>query len=60
MGPASGDMVSLSKLEADLLAFKRVVDDKHPIVESNLKSGSQLIASEPPLSDTSDSECKFI
>ena len=58
MGPASGDLSSLSKLESDLLTFRRVLDEKQPVVESNLKSGRQLIASEPPLSDTSDSECK--
>lgn len=56
MGPASGDGASLSKMEGDLIAFRRVLDEKQPVVESNLKSGRQLIASEPPLSDTSDSE----
>ncbi|KAF2368020.1 Spectrin repeat [Trinorchestia longiramus] len=56
MGPPSGDMATLTKLESDLVSFRRVLDEKQPVVESNLKSGRQLIASEPPLSDTSDSE----
>ncbi|XP_047739356.1 dystrophin [Hyalella azteca] len=56
IGPLSGDLPTLAKLESDLVSFRRVLDEKQPVVESNLKSGRQLIASEPPLSDTSDSE----
>lgn len=40
----------------DHKAFRRQLEDKRPIVESNLMSGRQFVASEPPLSDTSDSE----
>ncbi|XP_064105399.1 dystrophin-like isoform X14 [Macrobrachium nipponense] len=56
LGPLVGDLSSLSKFSEDLAAFRRVIDEKQPVIESNLKSGRQLIASEPPLSDTSDSE----
>ncbi|XP_066986178.1 dystrophin-like isoform X40 [Macrobrachium rosenbergii] len=56
LGPLVGDLNSLSKFSEDLAAFRRVIDEKQPVIESNLKSGRQLIASEPPLSDTSDSE----
>uniref|UniRef100_A0A1A9ZXW5 Uncharacterized protein n=1 Tax=Glossina pallidipes TaxID=7398 RepID=A0A1A9ZXW5_GLOPL len=40
----------------DHKAFRRQLEDKRPIVESNLLSGRQYIASEPPVSDTSDTE----
>lgn len=40
----------------DHKAFRRQLEDKRPIVESNLLSGRQYVASEPPVSDTSDSE----
>jgi hypothetical protein len=40
-------------------AFRRQLEDKRPVVESNLLSGRQYIANEPPLSDTSDSERKY-
>jgi hypothetical protein len=40
----------------DHRAFRRQLEDKRPVVESNLLSGRQYIANEPPLSDTSDSE----
>ncbi|XP_045119325.1 dystrophin-like isoform X2 [Portunus trituberculatus] len=56
LGPLVGDLGALSKYHEDLAAFRRVIEDKQPVIESNLKSGRQLIASEPPLSDTSDSE----
>lgn len=42
----------------DHRAFRRQLEDKRPVVESNLLSGRQYIANEPPLSDTSDSEGK--
>uniref|UniRef100_A0A1A9V9A1 Uncharacterized protein n=1 Tax=Glossina austeni TaxID=7395 RepID=A0A1A9V9A1_GLOAU len=42
----------------DHKAFRRQLEDKRPIVESNLLSGRQYIASEPPVSDTSDTEEK--
>lgn len=35
------------------------MEDKRPIVESTLQSGRQYIASEPPVSDTSDTEGKY-
>lgn len=44
----------------DHKAFRRQLEDKRPIVESNLLSGRQYIASEPPVSDTSDTEGKSI
>lgn len=46
-------------LQDDHRAFRRQLEDKRPVVESNLLSGRQYIASEPPLSDTSDTECEF-
>lgn len=45
-------------LQDDHRAFRRQLEDKRPVVESNLLSGRQYIASEPPLSDTSDTECE--
>ncbi|KAK8373968.1 hypothetical protein O3P69_007893, partial [Scylla paramamosain] len=56
LGPVVGDLGALSKYCEDLGAFRRMIEEKQPVIESNLKSGRQLIASEPPLSDTSDSE----
>lgn len=46
-------------LQDDHKAFRRQLEDKRPIVESNLTSGRQYIASEAPVSDTSDTEGKF-
>lgn len=43
-------------LQDDHKAFRRQLEDKRPIVESNLLSGKQYVASEPPISDTSDTE----
>lgn len=51
--------VCLSRLQDDHKAFRRQLEDKRPIVESNLTSGRQYIASEAPVSDTSDTEGKF-
>lgn len=42
----------------DHKAFRRQLEDKRSIVESNLLSGKQYVASEPPFSDTSDTEGK--
>lgn len=42
----------------DHKAFRRQLEDKRPIVESNLLSGKQYVASEPPVSDASDTEGK--
>ncbi|XP_024083561.1 dystrophin-like isoform X3 [Cimex lectularius] len=50
------DTNSLIKQQDDHRAFRRQLEDKRPVVESNLLSGRQYIANEPPLSDTSDSE----
>lgn len=50
---------SLLCLQDDHKAFRRQLEDKRPIVESNLTSGRQYIASETPVSDTSDTEGKF-
>lgn len=40
----------------DHKAFRRQLEDKRPIVEANLLSGRQYVASEPPVSDNSDTE----
>ncbi|XP_073972435.1 dystrophin, isoforms A/C/F/G/H-like isoform X4 [Rhodnius prolixus] len=50
------DTNTLIKQQDDHRAFRRQLEDKRPVVESNLLSGRQYIANEPPLSDTSDSE----
>lgn len=42
----------------DHKAFRRQLEDKRPIVEANLLSGRQYVASEPPVSDNSDNEGK--
>ncbi|XP_055715731.1 dystrophin isoform X6 [Phlebotomus papatasi] len=56
LGPVRGDAASLQKQLDDHKAFRRQLEDKRPIVESNLLSGRQYVASEPPVSDTSDTE----
>lgn len=43
-------------LQDDHKAFRRQLEDKRPIVESNLLSGRQYISSEPQVSDNSDTE----
>ncbi|XP_030374141.1 dystrophin, isoforms A/C/F/G/H isoform X17 [Scaptodrosophila lebanonensis] len=56
LGPVRGDAASLQKQLDDHKAFRRQLEDKRPIVESNLTSGRQYIASEAPVSDASDTE----
>ncbi|XP_011184955.1 dystrophin, isoforms A/C/F/G/H isoform X2 [Zeugodacus cucurbitae] len=56
VGPLMGDAASLQKQLDDHKAFRRQLEDKRPIVESNLLSGRQYISSEPPVSDNSDTE----
>ncbi|XP_046629189.1 dystrophin, isoforms A/C/F/G/H-like isoform X10 [Neodiprion virginianus] len=56
LGPVCGDIAALQKQQDDHRGFRRQLEDKRPVVESNLLSGRQYIANEPPLSDTSDSE----
>lgn len=51
-------ILKCSFFQDDHKAFRRQLEDKRPIVESNLLSGKQYIASEPAVSDTSDSEGK--
>lgn len=51
----SNDYILIS-FQDDHKAFRRQLEDKRPIVESNLLSGRQYVASEPPISDTSDTE----
>lgn len=46
----------LHDFQDDHKAFRRQLEDKRPIVESNLLSGKQYVASEPPVSDASDTE----
>lgn len=52
--------VSYTLLQDEHRAFRRQLEDKRPVVESNLLSGRQYIANEPPLSDTSDSEGTYL
>nr|XP_046491679.1 dystrophin, isoforms A/C/F/G/H-like isoform X10 [Neodiprion pinetum] len=56
LGPVCGDIAALQKQQDDHRGFRRQLEDKRPVVESNLLNGRQYIANEPPLSDTSDSE----
>ncbi|XP_059053105.1 dystrophin-like [Achroia grisella] len=56
LAPPRGDLQALLKQQDDHRAFRRQLEDKRPVVESNLLSGRQYIANEPPLSDTSDTE----
>ncbi|KAJ8679610.1 hypothetical protein QAD02_015397 [Eretmocerus hayati] len=56
LGPICGDIASLQKQQDDYRGFRRQLEDKRPVIETNLLSGRQHIANEPPLSDTSDSE----
>ncbi|CAH0678223.1 unnamed protein product [Spodoptera exigua] len=56
LAPPRGDLPALLKQQDDHRAFRRQLEDKRPVVESNLLSGRQYIANEPPLSDTSDTE----
>ncbi|RVE55234.1 hypothetical protein evm_000132 [Chilo suppressalis] len=56
LAPPRGDLSALLKQQDDHRAFRRQLEDKRPVVESNLLSGRQHIANEPPLSDTSDTE----
>lgn len=50
--------LSFYNSQDDHKAFRRQLEDKRSIVESNLLSGKQYVASEPPFSDTSDTEGK--
>ncbi|XP_045779369.1 dystrophin, isoforms A/C/F/G/H-like isoform X8 [Maniola jurtina] len=56
LAPPRGDLNALIKQQDDHRAFRRQLEDKRPVVESNLLSGRQYVANEPPLSDTSDTE----
>ncbi|KAG6451369.1 hypothetical protein O3G_MSEX007077, partial [Manduca sexta] len=56
LAPPRGDLTALLKQQDDHRAFRRQLEDKRPVVESNLLNGRQYIANEPPLSDTSDTE----
>ncbi|GLV38782.1 Dystrophin [Carabus blaptoides fortunei] len=49
---------SIQKQQDDHRAFRQQLEDKRPLVESNLLSGRQYIASELSLSDISDSESR--
>lgn len=42
----------------DHRTFRRELDAKRPVVETNLISGRQHVANEPPVSDASDNEGK--
>lgn len=55
----SHSFIRVLHLQDDHKAFRRQLEDKRPIVESNLTSGRQYIANEAAVSDTSDSEGKF-
>ena len=56
--PHSQRINSPALFQDDHKAFRRQLEDKRPIVESNLLSGRQYVASEPSASDTSDTEGK--
>ncbi|XP_013147320.1 PREDICTED: dystrophin, isoform D isoform X3 [Papilio polytes] len=55
LAPPRGDLAALLKQQDDHRAFRRQLEDKRPVVESNLLSGRQYLAAEP-LADASDSE----
>lgn len=56
-GPIGGDTSTLQKQIDDHRAFRKQLEDKRPLIESNLRMGRQYIANEPPVSsDTSDTE----
>lgn len=42
----------------DHRSFRRQLEAKRPIIETNLISGRQHVANEPPVSEASDSEGK--
>ncbi len=46
-------------IKDDHRAFRRQLEDKRPIVENNLLSGRQYLATEAVLSDASDAEGNF-
>ncbi|XP_076373889.1 LOW QUALITY PROTEIN: dystrophin-like [Tachypleus tridentatus] len=54
--PLGGDIASVTKQQDEHKAFCRQLDDKRPVIESNLLAGRQYLAKEPQFSDTSDSE----
>lgn len=49
----------MSNSQDDHRAFRRQLEDKRPIIENNLLSGRQYLASEAVLSDASDAEGEF-
>ncbi|KPJ15479.1 Dystrophin, isoform D, partial [Papilio machaon] len=55
LAPPRGDLAALLKQQDDHRAFRRQLEDKRPVVESNLLSGRQYLAAEP-LADASDTE----
>ncbi|ODM96852.1 Dystrophin, isoform D [Orchesella cincta] len=56
LGPLAGDVMTLQKQIDDHRSFRRQLEGKRPIVETNLISGRQHVANEPPVSEASDSE----
>ncbi|CAL8109930.1 unnamed protein product [Orchesella dallaii] len=56
LGPLAGDVMTLQKQIDDHRSFRRQLEAKRPIVETNLISGRQHVANEPPVSEASDSE----
>ncbi|XP_035715809.1 dystrophin isoform X4 [Folsomia candida] len=58
LGPLGGDVISLQKQMDDNRAFRRQLEAKRPIIETNLISGRQHVANEPPVSDASDAEAR--
>ncbi|XP_065223372.1 dystrophin, isoforms A/C/F/G/H-like isoform X12 [Planococcus citri] len=49
LGPMGGDTISLQKQLDDYRAFRRQLDDKRVVIESNLLSGRQYISNESAL-----------
>jgi len=56
LGQVGGDEMSIRKQQDETRLLKRQLLDKRPIIENKLLSGRQFLATEPPPSDTSDSD----
>ncbi|KAK7605202.1 hypothetical protein V9T40_007060 [Parthenolecanium corni] len=54
LGPMGGDTISLQKQLDDYRAFRRQLEDKRIVIESNLLSGRQYVANEPLPADLND------
>lgn len=50
------DFFTLFTTQDDHRSFRRQLEAKRPVIETNLISGRQHVANEPPVSDISDNE----